>query len=273
MGPGRARSAIAVLVSAVVGASMQRALDRRSPAVPGWTRANYAGRPVTLTGGVSAALASVLTAVVLAPAGRRRGVLTAATAAAAAGAYDDLIAPRWEQSGDKGARGHLQALLSGRPSGGVVKVVLIGAGAFSGAPARTSRGRRCADAALVAGAANLVNLFDLRPGRAAKVTVLAGAPLVGLGAATAGAAVGAAAAALPADLGERHLLGDTGANPLGALLGLALTCRGRRARAGALVVILALTAASERVSFSRVIDSVGPLRALDGWGRRRDNQR
>lgn len=252
---------------------MQRVLDRRAPAVAGWTRANYAGRPVALTGGVSAALVSLSTAVALTSTGRRTGVCTAVTAAAAAGAYDDLVAPRWERSGDKGARGHLRALRSGRPSGGVVKVALIGAGALCAAPVGTAPGRRCADAVLIAGGANLINLFDLRPGRAAKVVVLAGVPLAGLGATTAGAALGAAVAALPADLGERHLLGDTGANPLGALLGLALVSRDRGTRAVALVVILALTAASERVSFSRVIDSVGPLRALDRWGRRRDAAR
>lgn len=190
------------------------------------------------------------------------------TAAVVAGCYDDLIAPRWERQADKGAGGHLQALLEGRPSGGVVKVVLIGAGAFASAPASTAVGRRCVQAALVAGTANLVNLFDLRPGRAAKVTVLVGVPLLWQGSTAAGAAVGAAAAALPADLGERHLLGDTGANPLGALLGLALAGRGMPMRAGALAVVLALTAASERISFSRVIDSVAPLRALDNWGRR-----
>ena len=269
------------LASAGVSVAAQRTLDRTAVPVAGWTRANYAGRPVTLAGGVAAATVSVAAAVAFAP--RRRGLRygVATSAAALAGMYDDLVAPRWEGPDDKGGRGHLQALRHGRPSGGVVKVLVIGAGALvgsgaggRGAAAVGSSGasmlRRGTDAVLVAGAANLVNLFDLRPGRAAKVALIAAVPmLAGPAALTAGSAAGVAAAALPGDLGERHLLGDTGANPLGALLGLALTGHGRRTRAAALGVVLALTAASERVSFSRVIADTAPLRALDEWGRRR----
>lgn len=257
----------AVLLSAALSALIQRVLEGRTPTVRGWLRPNYAGATVSLTGGAAAALASAVAATALAPPGRRRGYATATTAALAAGAYDDLFASRWERPADKGAGGHLHALAQGRPSGGVVKVAVIGAGAFASAPVGTALGRRCVQAALVAGTANLINLFDLRPGRAAKVTLLIGVPLTWQGSAAAGAAVGAAAAALPADLAQRHLLGDTGANPLGALLGLALADRETPIRVGALTAILALTAASERISFSSVIDSLAPLRALDKWGR------
>ena len=63
------------------------------------------------------------------------------------------------------------------------------------------------------------------------------------------------------------MLGDAGANALGAVLGLALLQR-HPARAGsALAVLLALTAASEVVSYSRVIDAVPPLRWADRAGR------
>jgi len=65
------------------------------------------------------------------------------------------------------------------------------------------------------------------------------------------------------------MLGDAGANALGAVLGLALVERlsTRTASARALAVLAALTAASEVVSYSRVIDAVPPLRALDHLGR------
>jgi hypothetical protein len=67
------------------------------------------------------------------------------------------------------------------------------------------------------------------------------------------------------------MLGDSGANALGALLGLALVARtGPRGRAMALAVIAALTATSERVSFSRVIAQTPGLRQLDRLGRRPD---
>jgi hypothetical protein len=74
---------------------------------------------------------------------------------------------------------------------------------------------------------------------------------------------------LPADLGERVMLGDCGANAVGALLGLRLAALpGRGSRAGLLGVVTALTLASEKVSFTRVIESTAGLRELDRLGRR-----
>ena len=103
-------------------------------------------------------------------------------------------------------------------------------------------GRRLlADAALVALAANLGNLLDRAPDarsrsacwptsrspwRPGRTGGLALAPVVG-------AAVGCS----PADLGERLMLGDTGANLLGAVLGLAVVLEtSRRVRTVVLVV-------------------------------------
>ena len=74
-------------------------------------------------------------------------------------------------------------------------------------------------------ATNALNLLDLRPGRAIKVFVLLGAGLT-IGARelrplwTLGLFVGPALVAGAYDLRERAMLGDTGANLLGALAGL-----------------------------------------------------
>jgi hypothetical protein len=65
------------------------------------------------------------------------------------------------------------------------------------------------------------------------------------------------------------MLGDAGANALGALLGLALAARtGPLGRAVLLAGVAGLTAASERVSFTRVIERTPGLRELDALGRR-----
>ena len=128
------------------------------------------------------------------------------------------------------------------------------------------------NAGLVAGGANLMNLFDLRPGRAIKVSLLAGAALALRGAGARGAVAapaGAAAALLPDDLGERAMLGDSGANALGAMLGVAAASSLRRqARFSVLAVVAGLTAASEKVSFTKVIARTPPLHWLDMLGRR-----
>jgi hypothetical protein len=160
---------------------------------------------------------------------------------------------------------------------GLVKIVGIGAtGLVAAALAdRTRDDVRAVDTlvggAVVAGAANLANLLDLRPGRALKATVLAAAPLVvppSRPGAAAAAAAGAALGVLAPDLAGRAMLGDTGANAAGALVGTALLGRtGRRGRLVALVALAALTLASEKVSFTRVIESTPGLRELDAWGR------
>jgi hypothetical protein len=82
--------------------------------------------------------------------------------------------------------------------------------------------------------------------------------------------VGAASALLKEDLGEEIMLGDAGANALGALLGVALCARtGAKGRATALAALAALTATSEKVSFTKVIEGTPGLREIDAFGRRR----
>lgn len=177
------------------------------------------------------------------------------------------------QSG--GFRGHLRSLAGGHLTTGALK--LFGGAAVAvvalGPAGGDGLGRLLADGALVALAANLGNLFDRAPGRTTKVALGALVLLVvGAGAesALAGVAlvVGAGAGLLPADLGERLMLGDAGANVLGAALGVGvvLGCS-PTTRTVVLVVVALLNAASERVSFSRVISSVGPLEVIDRWGR------
>ncbi len=270
---------------ALAAAATARVAWRVRDRVPGgparWERANHQGHPVSLLEGpawAAGALVGVL--VTPLPARLRAGLLLATAGAAVFGAVDDLT----ESGSTKGLQGHLGELRGGRLTTGGLKVLGIGAtGVAAAAVLLGGGGPRgtvlppAVDAVLagglVAGAANLANLLDLRPGRVLKLALLA-APLLPTSPATA-AVVGSSAALVGPDLAERSMLGDCGANAVGALLGAVLVGGtrggggpGRRLRAGALAVVVGLTLASERVSFTRVIEAMPGLRELDAVGRR-----
>ncbi len=258
---------VGVSAGALTARTVFRALAAADP--PTWRRTNHRGAEVTLAAGPALIAGTVAGAVAACPAGGAadlRAVLLAVSSAALAGGYDDA----YGSAEERGLRGHLSALGSGAVTTGAVKIAGIGTGAVWAArcTGRSAHGRLVA-AGLIAGSANLANLLDLRPGRLAKVAVLAGVPLLAHPAGwPAAGAVGAATALLPVDLAERGMLGDSGANALGAALGTALALRGgRRAGAPILAVIGALTLASERVSFTTVIERTPALRWFDRLGR------
>ncbi|MBW8731082.1 MAG: hypothetical protein JF622_08865 [Terrabacter sp.] len=277
-----AASLAALLGSAVASWAVLRLARAAPPALRGpWERTNHAGDPVTLLEGpawVGGAVAGAAAGAAAAAAtscltgGPRRASMRSVVvvvAAGALGALDDLAGG----ASDKGLKGHLGALARGELTTGAVKIVGLGVTGLVGAalsdasrPSRPGLMATLVGGAVVAGAANAVNLFDLRPGRALKVTVAAGLPLVG--GLPAAAAVGSSLGVVRDDLRATAMLGDTGANAAGALVGLALVERtGLAGRVVALTGIAALTLVSERVSFTRVIEAHPALRRLDEWGR------
>jgi hypothetical protein len=260
------------------------AMSRRPPGGPkAWARTNHRGEPVTLLEGpavAAGAIAGVLAQGVQAGLGSAAGwpgspaypgwrqaaaLALGGVGAAAFGAYDDLAG-----SGDRrGFRGHLGALRHGEVTTGAVKLGGIGAtGIISAVLAGGPPADVIFNAGLVAGGANLLNLFDLRPGRAIKVAAVSGALLGASGRDGVAAPLGAALALLPEDLGERAMLGDAGANALGAMLGASAAGLPRSARIALLAGIAGLTAASEKVSFTKVIARTPALNWLDMLGRR-----
>jgi UDP-GlcNAc:undecaprenyl-phosphate/decaprenyl-phosphate GlcNAc-1-phosphate transferase len=288
---GRHPSVVRLLAAGTGARLAYAALTRMPPGGPKtWTRTNHRGEPVTLLEGPAASLAAVTSALAAAEPGEGQGRLAIAVAglgAGAVGCYDDLAGT----GGRRGFRGHLGALAKGEVTTGAVKILGVGAAGLTAAFLLDRRGSgggqgvkrvdstvagRIADVAinagLIAGAANLVNLFDLRPGRAIKVSLLACAALAATGAkgrANVAAPAGAALALLPEDLGERAMLGDSGANAIGAMLGVAAASSlPRPARLGVLAGIVGLTAASEKVSFTKVIARTPALNWLDMLGRR-----
>jgi hypothetical protein len=163
---------------------------------------------------------------------------------AAIGLADDL----WSGP-ERGFRAHLRA---GR-STGVLKLV--------GIPLYGLLRTRSLSGALVVGlSANALNQLDTRPGRALKAYLAA--------AVATGAPLKVAVLLTPYDLREMGMLGDTGANALGALLGLnsveRITGRGRWLLVGGL---LGLTALGERTSLGQLIERSPVLHRVDAWGR------
>src|SRR6185436_12709210 len=129
----------------------------------------------------------------------------------------------------------------GRLTSGIVK--LLGGAAIAlvlaAAPGFVTWQRLFADAVLIALAANLANLLDRAPGRVVKCSLLAYAPLAFVaGAGPVGVAAAPAMGALPEELRERVMLGDTGANVLGGVLGLVVVLECSRATRNAVFVAL-----------------------------------
>lgn len=277
--------AVTVVVAWIVGFLAVRFLvltGRDLLFAPTLARENFRGRRVFTAAGLL-----LIMAVLVVEAGRsglgaiglgdepganaaRPLVLFAAFGFGLLGFIDDMLGGE-----DRGFRGHFAALARGRLTSGMVKL-LGGAGialVLAAAPGFVTWQRLFADAVLIALAANLANLLDRAPGRVIKCSLLAYLPLafvagtgpVGIAAAP---LLGAAMGMLPEDLHERVMLGDTGANVLGGVLGLIVVLECSRAtRNVVFIALIALNLASELVSFSRVIDRVPPLRWLDQLGR------
>ncbi|MGH8879108.1 MAG: hypothetical protein ACRD0P_17495 [Stackebrandtia sp.] len=269
------------------GAGLTRAAGTviaRSAAAPGLERVNHDGTTVSLTEGPAVAIgASAAAALGATTPPHRAAALVAGLGSGAVGLYDDT-ADIAHPDEAKGLTGHLRVLAAGRATSGTAKLVGLGAvGLAAAALIDTGRvdrprsaPRRLAStllgAGVIAGTANLVNLFDLRPGRALKLVTSVSGPLSNRGDSCGGIAagtLGAAGAVMHDDLSERTMLGDCGANSLGALVGLSLTARsGTAARAVLLGAITTLTLASEKVSFTKVIAHTPVLRDVDEFGRR-----
>jgi UDP-N-acetylmuramyl pentapeptide phosphotransferase/UDP-N-acetylglucosamine-1-phosphate transferase len=176
----------------------------------------------------------------------------------------------------RGWRGHVQSLLAGRPSTGVIKALgslALALYLFADPAFHPDNGHYFLAVLVLVLATNFFNLLDVRPGRAGKAFVLLGAGL------TIGAPgpelfwrlsiwIGPIIVFLRYDLQERAMLGDTGSNVIGAVAGLWLVGRlsttGLAVAAGILVLI---TLYGEFRSISAFVERTPGLRQLDLLGR------
>lgn len=266
------RAFVASLLAGAVTYSVRKYLDSDAPGEPElWTRTNHRGEPITLLEG-PAVTAGIVAGTMWSPQGLSGAV--AALGGGAFGLYDDLLEDPTETR--KGFKGHLGALAKGELTTGGIKILGIGGSAFVSSCLMNvpRRGRGTfdvlLDTAIIAVSANFINLLDLRPGRALKF-VGGSAALLGLvsGAPQSGALLGAGTAAAGRDLAEQDMLGDCGANSMGALLGQGFCAHSSRGvRLLGFGTLAGLTLASEKVSFSQVIAQTRWLNKIDRFGRR-----
>jgi UDP-GlcNAc:undecaprenyl-phosphate/decaprenyl-phosphate GlcNAc-1-phosphate transferase len=248
----------------------------------GHTRVNYRGRELPCPLGVLALAAVPLALIPLTLVQRlasaavfERHALPLAIYAfgvLALGLLDDTLGSAPGQP--RGIAGHGAALARGQLTTGALKALgALGLALYATSTLGLSQARWLLATGVLVLATNVFNLLDLRPGRALKAFVLLGA----------GVTVGTrdlrplwtvglfAAPVLVAglyDLRERALLGDTGANLLGALAGtwLALALSGV-GQLVSLIILLILTLYGEIRSISSLVERVPALRELDSWGR------
>lgn len=282
--------AAAAAASGVVAAAACRFLVPLVAALArsgGALRPNYRGAMLPVGIGAVPAVAA-LTAFTLAagvgavPPAAALAASFPALAMALAGAIDDA----WGDRSVRGLRGHVRAALAGRWTTGALKALTgMAAGLVGGVlvSPHSVTGALLA-AGLIAGSANGVNLLDLRPGRAWKLLVAAWLSLAavrlltgawaGIGAdpdpafVLGAASLGALAVYGPWDLRGQVMMGDAGANSLGALLGVGMALGlPPGSQAAALVGWAALHVVAEKSSLSAVIERVPLLRRVDAWGR------
>lgn len=236
------------------------------------TIANHRGRLVPRTLGIWLAAAAGVSALSVAAVRDVRAPGWGATVGTllvfAAGLVDDL-----GPASPRGLAEHLKALGAGHVTTGIVKVIVI-VGASIVVVALEPRGSGSAAIAgvvLIAAATNVWNGLDVRPGRALKFALLAMATLVGIDLAllpTIPGVVVGSVVAIPFDLRERAMLGDSGSNLLGFTIGLGLyLALPTWGVAMAALVAVTLNVVADTFTFSRAIDATPPLRWFDRLGR------
>jgi UDP-GlcNAc:undecaprenyl-phosphate GlcNAc-1-phosphate transferase len=282
------------LLLSLVAAALLAPLLLRALREAGHVRPNYRERALPFPFGVLALAAAVLALIPLMLIQRlgSTGVLypealpvsVYALGVVGLGLIDDLLGPRAVPGGGdatgpaprepRGWRGHGAAVLRGELSTGALKAAgSLGLALLAMSYLGLSNGRWLLAAGVLVLATNAFNLLDMRPGRSIKAFALLGAGLA-IGSADLRPlwAIGLFAAPIVVaglyDLRERAMLGDTGANLVGALAGLWLvfTLSGT-GQLVALGLLAALTLYGELRSISALVERTPGLRELDSWGR------
>ncbi len=175
----------------------------------------------------------------------------------------------------KGFKGHIRGVFRGNISTGIIKMVLTLIIGFMLSRAYFSRLTDIIlSTILFCLCVNFINLLDLRPGRATKgfilftVSVLLSSGLENIWIIL--PIISSLAIYIKEELHEIYMLGDTGSNLIGGILGLYIIKSASFGLRCTLIVILSLLhIVSEFRSFSVIIESVPLLKLADNFGQMR----
>lgn len=186
------------------------------------------------------------------------------------GLLDDLIGDK----DVKGFRGHIKAFIKGKLTTGGIKA---GVGFVLSLFISLLVSRNLIDIIMnifvISLFTNLINLFDLRPGRSIKLFIMVSIIMLVISLVKdfnflLYSIYGLLVIYFPMDLKAKVMMGDVGSNVLGITLGIyCVYTQGRLVRAIFLLILIVLHILAERVSFSKVIERSKVLRFIDNLGR------
>ncbi|MFA7147710.1 MAG: hypothetical protein WC109_02630 [Syntrophomonadaceae bacterium] len=274
---------LAMLVGAVVeGVALYFLLNMLLAA--GATRKNYRGNDIPVSAGISL-LVSVILVFLFYVLIRRYDFsfhlyLVGIISICFLGFIDDMLGQR----DTLGFKGHFGALFQGKLTTGGLKALGGGMIAFFLALSLSqleSLGNGWVDilinTLIIALFTNMLNLLDLRPGRAIKgyfffllLIILMAAGRVDWLLIT--PLLGAILVYFPVDLKARAMMGDAGSNVLGLTLGYySIIFLSLPYRAAVLLFLIAMHIYTEKFSLTKTIEQVPLLRLIDQAGRSREN--
>ena len=186
-----------------------------------------------------------------------------------AGALDDLIGNR----NVSGLKGHFKSLFKGELTTGGFKALF---GGFVGLVVSVCISSSIVDiivnTLIIALSTNLMNLFDLRPGRAIKVYLVIMIPiyitLTGYTKVFPLLILPNVLAYFNTDLKARGMMGDTGSNVLGISIGVLMALGyGIKVRLAWLVFLILMHLITEKFSLTKIIEKNRVLKFIDNLGR------
>ena len=186
-----------------------------------------------------------------------------------AGALDDLIGNR----NVSGLKGHFKSLFKGELTTGGFKALF---GGFVGLVVSVCISSSIVDiivnTLIIALSTNLMNLFDLRPGRAIKAYLVIMIPiyitLTGYIKALPLLILPNVLAYFNTDLKARGMMGDTGSNVLGISIGVLMAFGyGIKVRVAWLVFLVLMHLITEKFSLTKIIEKNRVLKFIDNLGR------